>query len=120
MNIEGPAQLIEVYIGESDQWQGRPLAISIVERLKEAGIAGATVLAGQAGFGANSRIHAAHLLRLSEDLPLVIKIVDEPERAKVALQIVEEMVREGGLITVTDVRVQKCVSASAKAPPAGG
>jgi PII-like signaling protein len=106
MKLEGPAKLIEVYIGESDQWHGRPLALSIVERLRQEGIAGATVIQGQAGYGANSRIHTAHLLRLSEDLPLIVKIVDTPERAEIALRIVEEMVQEG-LITITDTHVVK-------------
>jgi PII-like signaling protein len=106
MKIEGPAKLIEVYLGESDQWHGRPLAMAIVERLKREGIAGATVLRGLAGYGANSLIHTAHLLRLSEDLPVLIKIVDRPDRAEVALTLVEEMIGEG-LITVTDVHVVK-------------
>jgi PII-like signaling protein len=106
MKIEGPAKLIEVYIGESDQWHGRPLYMAITERLKGAGIAGVTVLRGVMGYGAHSRIHTAHLLRLSEDLPVVLKIIDQPERAEAALAILDEMVTEG-LITVTDTRVVK-------------
>ncbi len=109
MKIEGPARLIEVYIGESDQWHGRPLSLALVERLRREGIAGATVLRGMAGYGAHSRIHTAHLLRLSEDLPVVIKIVDQGDRAALALRIVEEMVHEG-LITVTETQVVKYVS----------
>jgi PII-like signaling protein len=106
MKIEGPAKLIEVYIGESDQWHGRPLFMAITERLKTEGFAGVTVLRGVMGFGANSRIHTAHILRLSEDLPIVLKIVDQPERAEQALAILEEMVSEG-LITVTDTHIVK-------------
>ena len=106
MKIEGPAKLIEVYIGESDQWHARPLYMAITERLKEAGIAGVTVIRGVMGYGAHSRIHTAHLLRLSEDLPVVIKIVDQPDRAQTALAILDEMVSEG-LITVTDTHVVK-------------
>jgi PII-like signaling protein len=108
MKIEGPAKLIEVYIGESDQWHGKPLAIAMIERLKQAGIAGATVIHGLAGYGAKSRIHTAHILRLSEDLPVMVKIVDTPERAEIALKIAEEMV-SGGLITITDTHVVKYV-----------
>src|SRR5439155_23540443 len=100
MKIEGPAKLIEVYIGESDQWHGQPLYMAITQRLKAVGVAGVTVLRGVMGYGANSRIHTAHLLRLSEDLPVVLKIVDQPERVKSALEILDEMVTEG-LITVT-------------------
>src|SRR5947207_10850411 len=104
MKIEGEAKLIEVYIGESDQWHGRPLAMAIVQRLKEAGIAGATVLHGQAGFGANSRIHTAHILRLSEDLPVVIDVIDRPDRIERLLPKLDEMVQEG-LVVVSDVEV---------------
>jgi uncharacterized protein len=106
MKIEGPAKLIEVYIGESDQWHGKPLFMAITERLKAEGFAGVTVLRGVMGFGANSRIHTAHILRLSEDLPVVLKIVDQPEQAEKALAILDEMVTEG-LITVTDTHVVK-------------
>ena len=106
MKIEGPAKLIEVYIGESDQWHNKPLYMAITERLKSAGFAGVTVLRGVMGYGANSRIHTAHLLRLSEDLPVILKIVDRPERADAALAILEEMVSEG-LITITDTHVVK-------------
>lgn len=106
MKIEGAAKLIEVYIGESDQWRGQPLFMAITERLKAEGFAGVTVLRGVMGYGANSRIHTSHLLRLSEDLPVLLKIVDQPDRAEAALALLEEMVTEG-LITVTDTRVAK-------------
>ena len=69
MDITGPAKMLKIYIGESDKWHGRPLATELVLRLRSEGIAGATVLRGVEGFGANSRIHTAHILRLSEDLP---------------------------------------------------
>jgi PII-like signaling protein len=80
--------------------------MAITQRLKAAGAAGVTVLRGVMGYGANSRIHTAHLLRLSEDLPVVLKIVDQPERVEAALGILDEMVTEG-LITVTDTHVVK-------------
>ena len=76
MKIEGEAQRVRVYIGEDDRWHGKPLFMAIVERCRKEGIAGATVLRGIESYGANSRIHTAHILRLSEDLPIVIDIVD--------------------------------------------
>jgi uncharacterized protein len=106
MKIEGPAKLIEVYIGESDQWHGKPLFMAITERLKSEGFAGVTVLRGVMGYGANSRIHTSHLLRLSEDLPVLIKIVDDAHRAEAALALLDAMVTEG-LITITDTHVVK-------------
>ena len=75
MKIEGEAKRVRVYIGESDQWRGKPLFTAIVERCRREGLAGATVLRGIEGFGAHSRIHTARILQLSEDLPLVIEIV---------------------------------------------
>lgn len=106
MKIEGPAKSVRVFIGESDQWHGKTLYSAIVERLRKEGFAGVTALQGIMGFGANSRIHAAHLLTLSEDLPIVIEIVDKPERIEAALPILDEMVREG-LVIVSDVHVVK-------------
>lgn len=98
------AQLLSIYIGESDRWRGKPLYAAILEALKQAGIAGATVVRGVAGFGAHSRIHTAAILRLSEDLPLIIQVIDSPEHIRRALEIVSPMVREG-LITLQDVDV---------------
>jgi len=80
MKIEGDGQLLRVFIGESDRSGGRPLYEAIVRKARERGLAGATVLRGLEGFGAKSRIHTAKILRLSEDLPIVIEIVDRPER----------------------------------------
>jgi PII-like signaling protein len=110
MKIEGEARRVRVYIGESDQWHGRPLFTAIVERCRSAGLAGATVLRGIEGFGANSRIHTARILRLSEDLPVVIDIVDRPERIDQLLPMLDEMVSEG-LITLETVHVVKYVHA---------
>lgn len=104
MKIEGPGKLLTIYIGESDRWHGRPLATAIVERLREMGMAGATVLRGFEGFGARSRIHTTHILRLSEDLPVVIQIVDRADRIEAARRALDEMVAEG-LITVSDVEI---------------
>ena len=104
MKIEGPGKQLRIYIGESDRWQHQPLSDAIVRMLRGEGLAGATVLRGVAGFGANSRIHTAHVLRLSEDLPIVIEVVDREDRIRSILPRLEEMVTEG-LVVVSDVEV---------------
>ena len=108
MKIEGEARRVRVYIGESDHWHGKPLYTAIVERCREKGLAGATVLRGIEGYGAHSRIHTARILRLSEDLPIVVEIVDRAERIDELLPMLDEMVMEG-LITVDTVHVLKYV-----------
>jgi len=101
------AHRLRIYLGESDRWRGRPLYIALLETLRAQGMAGATVLRGVAGFGARSRfIHTAAILRLSEDLPLVIDVVDTPQKIERALEHIAPMVGEG-LITVEAVRVIK-------------
>jgi PII-like signaling protein len=82
VRIEGDALLVRIYIGETDQWHGAPLYHAIVELLRERGIAGATVIRGIEGFGRAARVHTTRILRLSEDLPILIETVDE--EAKVA------------------------------------
>ncbi len=88
MDIVGPAKVLRIYIGESDKWHGKPLANALVLRLREEGIAGATVIRAIEGFGANSRIHTASVLRLSEDLPIVVEVVDRADRIERVLPIV--------------------------------
>src|SRR3989304_5135523 len=97
-SIERNAQRLNIYLGESDRWRGKPLYAAILETLKTEGIAGATVVRGVAGFGAHSRIHTATILRLSEDLPLRIEVVDSREKISHAIEVISPMVREG-LIT---------------------
>ena len=104
MKIEGEGQLLRIFIGESDHWHGRPLHEAIVLAAREQGLAGATVLRGMAGFGASSRIHTVKILRLSEDLPLVIEIVDKPERIASFLPTVDQMVTEG-MVTLEKVNI---------------
>lgn len=104
--LQEQAKRLVIYIGESDRWRGRPLYAAILEVLKAEGMAGATVIRGVAGFGAHSHIHTAAILRLSEDLPLVIHVIDTPEKIAKAIEQVSPMVREG-LITVEDVQVIK-------------
>jgi CBS domain-containing protein len=98
------ARRLCIYIGESDRWRNKPLYLAMLEALKVEGIAGATVVRGVAGFGAHSRIHTAAILRLSEDLPLRIEVIDSPKYIEKALELITPMVREG-LITVEDVQV---------------
>src|SRR5215813_4266469 len=108
MKISGPGKLVRIYIGESDRWHGQTLYNAIVERARQEGLAGATVTRGIEGFGANSRIHTASILRLSEDLPIKIEIIDIEERIARFLPILDEMVTEG-LITVQDCEIVKYV-----------
>ena len=99
MKLEGTGTLLRIFVGESDTWHGKPLYQAIVERAREAGLAGATVIRGIEGFGARSRIHTARILRLSEDLPIVVEIVDTAEKVEAFLPAVDEMVTEGMLTT---------------------
>lgn len=103
-SMRGKAKRLRIYIGDSDQWRGRPLYAVLLEQLKGEGLAGATVYRAIAGFGAHSRIHTAAILDLSSDLPLIIEVVDAPEKIAVALEHLAPMVREG-LITLEDVEV---------------
>ena len=102
--IEGEGKLLRIFIGESDTWHGRPLYEAIVRRVREAGLAGATVLRGIEGFGADSRLHTSRILRLSEDLPVVIEIVDTPERIDEVLPLLDEMIGEG-MVTLERVEI---------------
>ena len=106
MKITGEARLVRIFIGESDHWHGIPLYEAIVRKAREMGLAGATVIRGVEGFGANSRIHTAKILRLSEDLPILIEIVDKEERITEILPILDEMIGEG-LITMEKVEIIK-------------
>src|SRR5438876_11390591 len=108
MKIEGEARRLRVYIDEDDRWHGKPLFAAIVERCRAEGIAGATVLRGIEGYGAHSRIHTARILQLAEQLPVVIDIIDRPERIDGLIPILDEMVTEG-LITVETIQVVKYV-----------
>ena len=104
--LSGEQVLVRVFVGESDTWQRKPLVTSLVERLRREGFAGATVLRGVMGFGARSVVHTSNLLRLSEDLPVVIEIVESEEHVQRLLPILDEMVSEG-LVTMEPVRVLK-------------
>lgn len=99
------ARLLRIFIGESDTHDGRPLYQAIVEVLRREGLAGATVLRGIEGFGKSSRLHTAHILRLSEDLPIVIECVDAADRIEGVLPALDEMIGDG-LVTLERVQIR--------------
>ncbi len=104
MKLEGDGTLLRIYIGELDKWHHQPLYEAIVLRARERGLAGATVFRGPMGCGAKSRLHTAKILRLSEDLPVVIEIVDKEEAIQAFLPELDPMVGDG-LVTMEKVRV---------------
>ena len=112
MKLEGEGKLLRIFIGESDTWHGKPLYEAIVQVAREEGMAGATVLRGIEGFGADSRLHTSRILRLSEDLPILIEIADTEENINRVLPRLDEMVGEG-LLTIERVHV---VAYRGKAP----
>lgn len=108
MQHETDNRLLRIFIGESDSFEGRPLYQAIVEALRKEGLAGATVLRGIEGFGKSSHLHTAHILRLSEDLPIVIECVDTHDRIEGILPTLDAMIGDG-LVTMerVDVRVYR-------------
>ena len=106
MQMPRNAMLLRVFIGEADRYRGRPLYEAIVLKAREHHLAGATVLRGPMGFGASSRLHTAKILRLSEDLPLVIEIVDREDAIEKFLPVLDVMMESGsGLVTLEKVQV---------------
>ena len=104
MTIPEEGYLLRIFIGESDRHGHRPLYESIVLQAREAGLAGATVLRGVMGFGKHSILHTAKILRLSEDMPMIIEIVDSLERIEKFLPVLDELIKDG-LVTIEKVRV---------------
>ncbi len=104
MKIPQQGCLLRVFIGEADRWHQKPLYEAIVLKARELQMAGATVLRGSMGFGAKSHLHTARILRLSEDLPIVIEIVDRKEKIDELLPYIDEMVTDG-LVTLERVQV---------------
>jgi|SRR5581483_3973335 len=104
--LDGEQVLVRIFMGEGDKWHHQPLSTALLARLRKEGFAGATVFHGVAGFGAHSVMHTTHILRLSEDLPVLVEIVDTEERVQALLPILDEMVQEG-LVTMEKVRVLK-------------
>jgi len=104
MEIPRDAILLRILIGESDRWNHQALFEAIVMKAREMHLAGATVLRGPMGFGKSSRLHTAKILRLSNDLPIVIEIVDSEEKINAFLPVLDEMI-SGGLVTMEKVQV---------------
>jgi PII-like signaling protein len=104
MRLEGDGVLLRIHVGESDRFDGKPLYRAIVDRARAEGLAGATVVRGIEGFGAHSHVHTSRILRLSENLPVVVEIVDRAERIEAFVPLLDRMVGEG-LVTLEKVRV---------------
>ncbi|MDT8421376.1 MAG: DUF190 domain-containing protein [Desulfuromonadales bacterium] len=102
--LPGERTLMRIFIGESDRWQKKPLHEALIELFRQEGFAGATVLKGVAGFGAQSIVHTDKLLTLSRDLPLVVEVVDSEERIQAVLPRLDEMIRSG-MVTLEKARV---------------
>lgn len=105
MQIPKDALLLRIFIGEDDKSDGRPLYEAIVLKAREMHLAGATVLRGAMGFGHSSRLHTAKILRLSEDLPLVIEIVDSEDKITAFLPVLDGLISSSGLLTLEKVQV---------------
>jgi PII-like signaling protein len=113
MQTDTEAKLLRIFIGESDRIKGKPVYEEIILKAREAGLAGATVIKGIMGFGANSIIHTTKILTLSEDLPLIIEIVDEVSKIERFLTTVNQIFEEsniGGLITIEKAQVIKYIA----------
>ena len=104
MTIPEDGYLLRIFVGESDRHAHHPLYEAIVLKAREEGLAGATVLRGLMGFGKHSVLHTAKILRLSEDLPMVVEIVDSLEKVEKFLPLLDEMISDG-LVTVEKLRV---------------
>src|SRR5438477_11162691 len=102
MRLEGSARRLTVFIGEEDAYDHQPLATEIVHRAQQAGLAGATVVRGIEGFGASNHVHTTRILSLSNDLPIIILVVDDPERIDAFLPQLDELISEG-LVILDDV-----------------
>ena len=108
--LKGEQTLVRIFFGESDKWHHQSLEAALLERLRHEGFAGATVLRGVAGFGANSVIHTTRILDLSSDLPVIVEIVDSEEQIQKLLPILDEMLNDG-LVTMENVRVLRYAAA---------
>ncbi|MBI3866530.1 MAG: DUF190 domain-containing protein [Planctomycetia bacterium] len=104
MKLPSEAERLRIYIGENDKFEGRALYEVVVEEARRRGLAGSTVVRGTLGFGAHSLIHSAKILRLSEHLPMIVEIVDQPDRIAAFLPELDSMIGEG-LVTLEKVQV---------------
>jgi len=102
--FEGERTLMRIHIGERDKWEGRPLYEALIELFRREGFSGVTILRGVAGYGSSSRLHTEKILRLSQDLPIVVEVVEYSDRIEKILPQLDSMV-SGGLVTLEKVRV---------------
>ncbi len=106
MRLPEEGMLLRIFVGETDRIHGKSLYEEIVLKARELGLAGATVIRGSMGFGASSRVHSAKILRLSEDLPVVIELVDTEDNLNKLMPFIDENVTEG-LVTMENIKVIK-------------
>ncbi len=118
MRFSGPARKLSAYIGEQAHYDGKPLYSALVESARTAGCAGATVLRGIEGFGATSRVHGKHAIRMSQDLPVVVVVVDNAARIAALAEVFSAMVTDG-LVTIEECEVVAYRTASAKVEAPG-
>lgn len=104
MKLESTGKLLRIFVGERDRWKGQPLYTAIVEMLRRRGFAGATVFKGIEGFGGHAVVHAARVIDLATELPILIEVVDSEEKIRGAMPALDEMIREG-LVTVETVEI---------------
>jgi PII-like signaling protein len=115
VKLEGKAKMLRIHFGEDDKWKGQPLYQAIVERCRQLGIAGATVLRGIEGYGASTMIRRRHMLSFSSDAPILVQIVDTAENIQRLLPSLDEMTFDG-LIAISDVEVIKYVHQDGQHP----
>ncbi|NIH79814.1 DUF190 domain-containing protein [Amycolatopsis viridis] len=108
MRLQGPALRLTIFVGETDRWHHKPLFTEIVHRAHQAGLAGATVLRGIEGYGASQHVHTTRILSLSDDLPVVIVVVDDETRIRGFLPTLDELIGDG-LVVVEPVEVIRYV-----------
>lgn len=113
MKLPSEGRLLRIFIGESNRYQGQPLYEWLVIKAKEQGLAGATVIRGIMGYGANSMIHTSKIMRLSMDLPIVVECVDTREKIDAFLSLIDSVLQDG-LVTLEDIRVHSYRSNSRK------
>jgi PII-like signaling protein len=103
--MNGKGKLLKIYIGECDSYHHIAMYHAIIKKVKEQGMAGATTVRGIEGYGASSQIHSTRILRLSEDLPIVIEVVDYEEKINALVDVIKDMVVSGVMITMQDVEI---------------
>jgi PII-like signaling protein len=114
--LDGEQTLARIFFGESEKWHHQPLARALLDRLHKEGFAGATVMRGVAGFGADSVIHTASIIDLSGDLPMLIEVVDDDEHMQKLPAILDEMLTGGALVTLEKVRVLRYAGSAGNRP----